>query len=116
MNQSTGHHIVDLLIKVKSEQYADLQADLQAEILTKIWDNFIKGLTATLPREDCSKFRLYQCEHYTLLASTPKCAIADMSGKWLSNEIATQTKNISLTDKWLCLSFFHEPKEEEAVN
>ncbi len=48
---TTGEYFVDLLIKIQSEHI---------DIMPKVWDNFAKGLTAALPKDEKVKIILHQ--------------------------------------------------------
>ncbi len=106
---STGHHIVDLLVKINTKQ-----GESPADLAKKILGNLVDGLIVTLPKEDSGRFLLYQCDKFHLFASTLEHPIGEVSGEWSNNEINSQG-GVDLF-KWLCFSFHHEPKKNDNEN
>ncbi|MCP3681765.1 MAG: C2H2-type zinc finger protein [bacterium] len=78
---STGAHFVDLLILIKTSD---------EELLPKIWDNVLKGITNTLPAEDTVRFIIHQRldeNQAPATLATVFTPIRDFSGKQLVNFI-----------------------------
>ncbi len=104
-----GEHLTDLGIMLKT---------VDKDVMPKIWDNFAKGLTATLPKEDYVRFVLHQTgdlEHDPIkLIVIGPIIIRELNGQWLAENIEKRNKQkssnqqIKFLDRWFCLSFFRE--------
>ncbi len=107
----TGQHWVDLMLNIR------WQSDTDDWItLNKVWDNVVKGLTVALPKEDVVRlilrFGSFQSSDKTLEAvHLPETTVNEVCGNQIMEQLKEHLGGISSPEnKWMCLSFEHDPK------